>query len=518
VSGERQTSNIEHRTSNAEREESRITHHASRYYLLCLFSFALGLMSKPMLVSLPLILLLLDFWPLGRISEFGVRSSELKNAPQPSTLNLVKGRGRVARLYAALRPQLSTFNHLLFEKLPFGLLSGASSLLTFWVQHNAGFVASAQSLPWQTRIMHSAVFYTIYLGKMFWPGNLSVFYPYPRVQPWEIFGAVLLLVCGSVLCIRQARSRPYLCVGWFWFLVMLVPVIGLVQVGLQSIADRYTYLPSIGVFIMAAWAIAEVAAASRVWRAGVALGAAALLAACVVATRSELSYWRNSVTLFRRALETTEANCVGSYYLGAALRVSGDLAGATESYRCAIRANPKFDEARMQLGNVLVLQKEYEEAAVQFDEVLRLNPKRADAQCALGSVLATQGKAAGAISAYAASLRLEPDSPVVLNNLAWLLATCPDAHVRDGAQAVKYAGRACELTHFGATPIVDTLAAAYAEAGRFDEAVSTAQTACALAEKSGEPALLQKDRERLALYRKHQPYHETTEKLVPAAP
>jgi Flp pilus assembly protein TadD len=289
---------------------------------------------------------------------------------------------------------------------------------------------------------------------------------------------------------------------------MLVPVIGLVQVGLQSIADRYTYLPSIGVFIIAAWALAEVAAVSRVWRAGVGLGAAVLLAAGVAATRSELGYWRDSVTLFRRALETTEANCAVSYLLGAALRASGDLAGAASSYRSALRANPKFDAARMELGNVLFLQKEYAEAAVQFSEILRLNPGHADVHLALGNVLATQGKTADAISAYAAALRLKPDSPAVLNNLGWLLATCPDARIRDGAQAVKHAERACELTHHGKAPLMGTLAAAYAEAGRFDDAILAAQKACQLASESGQADLLKQNQELLALFQKHQPYRE----------
>jgi Flp pilus assembly protein TadD len=458
-----------------------------RWYLAALFFFALGLMSKPMLVTLPLILLLLDFWPLGRVPALSPGGK--------------KGPSRL-RNYAGI------WRLLIAEKLPFWLLAGASSILTFWAQHKAGYVIPVEALPWQMRISHSAVFYAMYLGKVFWPGNLSVFYPYPRMQPGEIVGAVLLLVCGSVWCIRQARSRPYLCVGWFWFLVMLVPVIGLVQVGLQSIADRYTYLPSIGVFIIAAWALAEAAAVSRVWRAGVALGAAALLAAGMVATRSELGYWRDSVTLFRRAAEVTETNCAVSYLLGAALRASGDLAGAASSYRSALRANPKFDAARMELGNVLFLQKEYAEAAVQFSEILRLNPGHADVHLALGNVLATQGKTADAISAYAAALRLKPDSPAVLNNLAWLLATCPDARIRDGAQAVKYAERACELTHHGKAPLMGTLAAAYAEAGRFDDAILAAQKACQLASESGEADLLKQNQELLALFQKHQPYRE----------
>jgi Flp pilus assembly protein TadD len=187
-------------------------------------------------------------------------------------------------------------------------------------------------------------------------------------------------------------------------------------------------------------------------------------------------------------------------------------------YRVATMISPGDWEAHRNLARWLHQQGHLAAARDEYNTLIALDPNDPATHLSLADVAGRLGRTGEAVFQLKEVLRLDPDSIEALNNLAWLLATCPDAHVRDGAQAVKYAGRACELTHFGATPIVDTLAAAYAEAGRFDEAVSTAQTACALAEKSGEPALLQKDRERLALYRKHQPYHETTEKLVPAAP
>ncbi len=549
VPGEIRTSNIEHRTSNAEREESRITHHASRYYLLCLFSFALGLMSKPMLVTLPVILLLLDFWPLGRISEFGVRSSELKSAPH----------------FPMLR-------RLIWEKAPFVALSLASSVVTFCAQGVS--VVPLGYVPWDWRIENALAAYTAYLGKTFWPVNLAIFYPYTQIRPWEVFGSGLLLIFLSVFCIRKMRFQPWLFVGWFWFLVTLVPVIGLAQVSVQSMADRYLYLPSIGLFIMVAWGMAGLASLSQSWRTGMTIGAAALLLACLLDTRYQLRYWRDSVTLFSRALEVTGENPMGNYFLGNAFWVSGNLDEAAKNYRSVLRSAPNSEDVHYRLGYILCLQKKWPEAGVQFGEALRLNPDNAFAHKYLGDTLVarekfdeagteyatalqlrpddvvireamallvkkaetakalaslyetlksqptaeahariaalrtTQGEFQDAIEHYNEALRLRPDSPDVLNNLAWLLATCTDAHIRDGTQAVKLAERACELTHSHLTPMVGTLAAAYAEAGRFDDAIATAQKACTLASKSGEQDLLKRNQELLALYHTHQPYRE----------
>jgi tetratricopeptide (TPR) repeat protein len=526
-------------------------------YWLALGFFALGLMSKPMLVTLPVILLLLDFWPLKRISNFGFRISDLKSATQPR-----KG---------AWPPR--GFTLLLFEKLPFLALSLASSIVTFRAQSEGGAVVSLMKIPWYGRALNSLVFYTAYLEKMFWPVNLSVLYQYQRMEPWEFIRDALLPVLLSVLLIRRWRSQPYLFTGWLWFLVMLVPVIGLVQVGGQSIADRYTYLPSIGLFILVAWAAAELAQRSRLWQTGMTLGLAAVLAACLADTRFQLRYWRDSITLFRHAVEVTR----GSYCyfsLGNAYLNAGNLEDAAGNYRIALQLYPNFPKAHYYFGNVLLQQKKYAEAREEFDEVLRTNPEIAFAHKYLGDILAAQGKYdeaaveyitalqlkpddgvirtalalatqnAGiekaltnlfealktrptaeihaqiaalettqgtfqdAVEHFHEALRLKPDAPDVLNNLAWLLATCPDARIRDGAQAVKQAERACALTQDGVTPMVGTLAAAYAEAGRFDEAISTAEKACALAKQSGEQNLLQKNQELLQLYRAHKSYHE----------
>jgi tetratricopeptide (TPR) repeat protein len=365
---------------------------------------------------------------------------------------------------------------------------------------------------------------------------------------------------------------------------MLVPVIGLVQVGQQAIADRYMYLPSIGLFIIVAWGLGGIASISRFWRICMTLGATVMLLACLVDTRFQLRYWRNSITLFSHAIDVTGDNPLISYYLGNLLWDMGNLDEAAKNYYSALRNVPDFEDAHYRLGYIFLQQKKWPEAEVQFGEVLRLNYNNVNGHAGLGCALAAQDKTTeaeaeysnalqlkpddvmirkalalttqkaetekalaslfdslktrptpeihgqiaaiqtlqgefqDAVSHYLEALRLRPDSPDVLNNLAWLLATCPDAHIRDGSQAVGYAGRACELTHYHMTPLVGTLAAAYAEAGRFDDAISTAEKACAMASESGDRDLLKRNQDLLALYLKHQPYHESIEKLVPAAP
>ena len=564
VSGERRTSNIEHRTSNAEREESRITHHASRYYLLCLFSFALGLMSKPMLVTLPVVMLLLDFWPLNRWRTV----IPDKQKPKFNLAEFIK-----------------TWRPLIVEKIPMFLLCLASCIVTLWAQRSGNSVISLNQIDWQDRHLHAVLSYSLYLGKMFWPVNLAIFYPYTPMEPDKFVCLILLPILLSIICLWRWRAQPYLLAGWFWFVIMLVPVIGLVQVGMQSMADRYTYLPSIGLFIAVAWGMAEIAVRSKLWRTGMAWGGIILVSACLLDTRHQLRFWQNNITLFTHVVEVTrENNFVGYFFLGNSYGEAGDLDGAAKSFESALEVAPRFKEARGKLGYVLLFQKKYEAAASQFSEIIRLHPTNIFAHEYLGHALVAEGKYAEAQAEYQAALqlmpddadlqttlaantqkitasqtlaglneilktnstpeihvqiaamqtilgdypeavehdrealRLNPDSPDGLNNLAWLLATCPDAKVRDGARAVELAEHACQLTQFKATVFLGTLAAAYAEAGRFNDATTTAQKACALASAAGEKELLKRNQELLALYQSHQPYHERLAKVIPAVP
>jgi protein O-mannosyl-transferase len=525
-------------------------------YALALFFFALGLMSKPMLVTVPVVLLLLDFWPLGRWRP--------------------RAAGDKTRLFF-LPPATGNWEQLILEKMPFAMLSLASCIVTVRAQDTGGSVVAADVLPWYWRVADALVFYTAYLGKLFWPVNLAIFYPYIQIPGWKFICSALVPVLLSIFCLGRIRSQPWMIVGWGWFLVMLLPVIGLVQVGMQSIADRYTYLPSVGLFLAVAWGMAVLASRSPGWRTGMTLLAAALIAGCLLDTRYQLHYWQNSVTLFHHAVEVTpEDDSMSNYMLGNAYAEAGNLDAAARCHRRTLQIAPDFVEAHDQLGKVLILQNKFTEAEAQFGEILQQHPDDANARKHLADALVREGKYAEADAEYANALMASPDDVVInharaiarlkaesatklpglysalklqptpelhvqiaiilaikeeypdavthylealqsrpdsleaLNNLAWLLATCADAQVRDGARAVKYAGRACELTQYRITPFVGTLAAAYAEAGRYDDAIVTAEKACALAVKSGEADLLKRNRELLILYRAHQPYRETT--------
>jgi hypothetical protein len=433
---------------------------ASLFYWLALIFFALGLMSKPMLVTWPFVLLLLDFWPLGRVTS---------------------DKWRVTRLRIPV-PQLSSLRHLLLEKLPFFALVIASSVITFLVQGHSGTMSPASYLPISERAGNALVSYVRYLGKMVWPDHLAFFYPYYAWAAWQVAGSVALLALITLAAVWQAQRRPYLIVGWLWFLGTLVPVIGLVQVGMQAMGDRYSYIPLIGPFLMIIWGGKELVGRRPGVKFICGTVMAAALAACLGATSLQLRYWRNSETLCRHALEVTPHNVMVHFLLGKALIDEG-----------------KINESITQLNESL-------EVTPWF--ALKMTPWFGEIHCELAMACASQGKIQEAIDHYHEAIRYNPDLPEALNNLAWLLATCPDPKFRNGAEAVTLATEACKLTGYRKTIMVGTLAAAYAEAGRFDDAIATAQKACALASGSDEQDLLKKNQELLELYHTHKPYRE----------
>ena len=410
-------------------------------YGLSLALFLLGLMAKPMLVTLPFVLLLLDYWPLGRI----------------------------------LGPARSTFVSLLVEKVPFLVLSAASSVVTFLVQRKWGAVASVAEIPWVDRLANAVVAYAAYLRKTIWPSDLAFFYPLPHERPLgQVALAALVMIGLSALVLRGSRRHPYLATGWGWYVVTLVPVIGLVQVGDQAMADRYTYVPSIGLFVIAAWGGAEVLGRRRLHSRALASLAAGLSLACGLATWFQAGTWKNSLTLFEHALRVTENNYLAHAGLGLALAESGRL----------------------------------DEAIAHYGEALRVNPFYSPAEASLGLALAQKGRVAEAIVHYRAALRLRPNRTEALNNLAWLLATSRDPKFRNGAEAVELAERAYTLTGRSNPNYLDTLAAAYAEAGRPDDAVRACEQAVALARAAGQDGLAGTIEERMQLYRAGQAYRE----------
>jgi len=574
-------------------------------YALMLLWFILGLISKPMLVTLPFVLLLLDYWPLGRLQQ----------------------KSQVLRL--------------LREKLPLFALSVLSCVATVIAQKGA--IQPLENLPFLPRLGNALVAYAVYLGHLIYPAKLAVFYPIPKQgwAAWQLVAAILILGALTAWVFRLWRQRPYLVVGWLWYLGMLVPVIGILQVGGQAYADRYTYLPQIGLCLAATWAAADWV--GKWWpRRAVRRGMAVmLLSVLLVAAHHQASYWRDSKTLWTRTLGCTQDNAVGQNNLGNLLIDEGRTEEAIARYQEAIRIDPVYTNAHSNLGNSLVLQGRIDEAIVQYHlalqidpaysmahnnlahallqqgrteeaiaqyrEALRINPASAEVHYNLGNAFLHQRQTEEAIAAYRESLRINPASAMARNNLAavlsqsgrteeaivhfrealqldpastdarnnldvallqqektekalaqyreavrirpddaqaqydlglalfqqrqtkeaiarmqkalelqpdhanaqnslaWMLATAPQASLRNGARAVQLATQASG----GNDPIVlDTLAAAYAEAGDFSAAVQTAKKALQLAEAQSNAALAAALRRELQLYEAGQSFRE----------
>ncbi|MDD5063915.1 MAG: tetratricopeptide repeat protein [Phycisphaerae bacterium] len=574
-------------------------------YLPVVLAFSLGLLSKPMVVTLPFVLLLLDWWPLGR--------------------------GKWGRLIA--------------EKIPLFALAAVSSLVTYIVQQRTGAMAGADLLPVTIRTTNALVSYINYIGKMIYPSGLAVFYPHPlKLQIWQPIVSAVMLTVISTIVIYMGRRRRYLAVGWLWYLGTLVPVVGLVQVGLQAMADRYTYLPLIGIFIMVSWGAAELTAKWRYRNAVLGITASVILVAMLICTRTQMHYWQNSLTLFGRALEVTEDNQVmqtnygnallekgqfeesithlkealklrpedfearynlglaflnlgkideaivcfteslktsdkvykvhsdlglayaekgnldmaighykealrlqpdyvkainnlGSalkkqgkideaikqweralqlqpdfanphYNLGVAMAEQGKYDDAVNHLKEALRIRPGWAEAHYELGGVYIRQGKRKQAAEQFAEALRLDPNYVEARVSLARILLEAGQVLPAIGHYYKILQLEPDNIDALNNLGWFLATTKDTSIANSAEAIKLAQHACELTKYEQAELLDTLAAAYASAGKFNEAAETAEKAVKSAEAGGKKELADEIQKRLELYKAGQPYQQ----------
>jgi len=423
------------RVTQAGDASSPVTRHPSLCYCVALFFFACGLMSKPMVVTLPFVLLLLDYWPLGRVTGDRWRVTGEKNEA-PSTLN----------------PQLST---LLLEKLPFFALAAAGSVVTYLAQKGGGALWSA-GLPLPVRLANALVSYLRYLSKTFWPVDLAVVYPYPHHWPSAlVIGAASLLAFWTGLALWRARQNPWLLVGWLWFLGTLVPVIGIVQVGPQSMADRFTYLPGIGLFLLVAWGLNDLATVRPPWQPIVTLLGILALADCLVGTRIQLGFWQNSLSLFRHTVAVTQDNYIAINFLGRALDNAGKPDESLPLYEASARLEPHYaqaqfnlgmaslhrnrlDEAcehlgaavqlvpedagaRYYLGTALLAAGRLNDAASQFAEAVRINPGLASAHAQLALALARQGRTAEAIVHFDRAARLEPDNPEAHFNLGLAL-------------------------------------------------------------------------------------------------
>ena len=385
---------------------------SSFFYVLSLLLFALGLMSKPMLVTMPFVLLLLDFWPLQRLQFPALPGSKFKS--QGSRVK-VSASGGSPQPGAAR--QGTPFLRLYWEKVPFLLLSAASCLVTFRVQQSGGAVLDVNNLPVAARLANALMSYVRYLGKMLWPEHLAALYvrklPWPA---WEVGVAALALLAASVAAIRLARAQPYLTVGWCWYVGTLVPVIGLVQVGMQSMADRYTYIPLIGIFIAVVWGAWELASTLRVPKLGMGIATMVGLAACVVVTRKQIAYWKTSETLFQQMITAVEGNYMAHYNMGNLRSQQDRLAEAAQHYEAALKAEPNYAEAHNNLGAVLLRQGRFDEALAHYSAAVRLKPEYLYF-FNLANAQVDAGKAAEAVANYQQALRLNPNSSQVHHNL-----------------------------------------------------------------------------------------------------
>ena len=376
-------------------------------YAMLLAAFVFGLMAKPMVVTLPFVLLLLDIWPLGRLRKAAFTAG--------------------------------TWRAILLEKVPLLVPAVGASAVTYLVQLHGGAVSRFATVPFGLRLGNALISYVIYVAKMFWPARLAVFYPLTAISPWLSVAAGLALLAVSAVVLRSVSARPYLAVGWFWYLGTLVPVIGLVQVGAQARADRYTYLPMVGILIPIAWGLGEVVTRRPgLKRVVCALAAGACLVFSLVTWR-QVGLWRDDVTLFRHAIEATDGNYVAYNNLGLALRKQGQLEEAIADYQQALRARPQFPDALMNLGEVYMIENRPEEAVVSLEEAVRLSPAAAEIRTNLGNALNTTGKNAAAEVQYREALRLEPDSPEAHTGLAAVLADQDrgDEAIRELREAIR---------------------------------------------------------------------------------
>jgi tetratricopeptide (TPR) repeat protein len=373
------------------------------FSVLVFLFLSLGLMAKPMLVSFPLVLLLMDYWPLKRMQFSG---------------NIAGPTGRHALV------DLQSLYSLIMEKIHLFVLVGLASILTIAGESSMGAVRSLGDFPLKVRLANAAVSYCGYIVKAVLPFRLTFFYPHPgqTLPIWKGLGAALLIAAATFGILRASKRYPYLAFGWLWYLVTLIPVIGLVQIGDQSMADRYTYIPLIGIFIMAAWGGYDVAAKGKLRKTVLSASAGLLLAAFIAGTWFQVGIWKNSVTLFTHGLEVTSNNWRAHYGIGRAFDRQGKLDKAMFHYSKAVQINPRDERVRNNLGTVLIRLDKADEAMHHFNEALKIKPDHATAQNNLGVVQAIKENPGGAMYHFRAALRIDPNYDGAHANLADLLA------------------------------------------------------------------------------------------------
>jgi len=511
-------------------------------YLLVITAFGLGLMAKPMIVTLPFVLLLLDYWPLRRFQWEWQATSEV--LPPSDSANICCQRSTPLEKKAVFLTG-STLWRLICEKIPLFILIVPSAIVTFIAQQKGGAMSTFKAVSVDMRIANAIVSYVGYISKMVYPSGLAALYPYSyeRLLGWQTIVSTIVLAVLTVSVIHLARQqRPYLLVGWLWYLGTLVPVVGLIQIGSQSMADRYTYLSSIGFFIIVAWGMHELLAKRRYLKVGLAISAGIAVVILLVCTRVQVQYWRDDLTLFGRAFEVTKNNRLMLNNLGAgfadhgkhneaiicysevlrfepnnpgghsnlanSLAAQGKFNEAISHYHQALKFKPNYLEAHINFGAMLLNQGEFDEAINHFQQALQIGPNNPAIYHNLGSAYAAEGKFGEAIGYYRQALKINPDFAVSLNNLARIFATNSTTELQDPDEAIELAERAAKLTRYQNAIILDTLAAAYASAERFSRAVETAEKALRLAEAAQQNQLIEQIQNHLQLYKSSKPYIE----------
>ena len=376
-------------------QESRVTCCRSPFYWLALAFFALGLMSKPMIVTLPLVLLLLDFWPLNRLS---------------------------------FRTPARTAVSLLVEKSPFFVLSLADSVVMFIAQKGNPSVWSLKELPLSLRVENLLVSCLRYVSKLFWPTDMAILYPLPHHWPAaSVAGAALLLVIWTGIFLWRIKKNPYLVVGWFWFLGTLMPVIGLMQIGMQSMADRFSYLPDIGLLITIVWGANDLLQrpTQKRW---LAVAGSVGLAGCLVVTSRQIGYWQSDLKLFAHAVKVTTDNYPAEVCLGEALERAGRTEDALALYADAVRIEPDYPIAQFKLAMMLIATHKSGEAYVHLQAAAQLMPHDPNVQYNFGVFLAQQGRWSEAVERFRAALREKPDFAEAKRQLSTILAAHPELH------------------------------------------------------------------------------------------
>jgi Tfp pilus assembly protein PilF len=490
-----------------------------RDFRLALFFFVLALLSKPMPVPLPLVMLLLDYWPLNRVA----------------------GRGEEVAASGAQTIRRSSFIPLIWEKWPFFLLAAVLCVVTVLAQHTA--VSSLVTVPFNCRLENAVTAYGGYLWKMIWPLHLAIFYPLEMPIAWSLLAESVIILTGvSIIAWRERKDAPWLITGWLWFLVTLVPVIGLVQVGGQSMADRYSYFPLIGIFLavtFSAEAVIERFSHLKTWFALVAI---LTLGTCILMTENQLQYWHDSESLFRHSLAVKDSP-MAHVCLGEVLQEQNKNSEAMTQYIMALRLDPEFDlaysnlaklfadEGKLELsavyfreavkrkprlpliydnfGVVLVKLKQLDEAMKEFSAAAQLDATAAEPHFLMGRLLLQRGQDVDAVVQLRKALELDPNNPEILIYTASVLAADENQKVRNGADARALAEKAVKLTNGQQPAAFDAAAMSNAESGRFGAAALFQMHAIKLAEDLGQDDDLTVMQQRLQLYQKNQPCRES---------